>query len=206
MRSLGAVCLALTIVLATPAAGQQRRENGWSERGLFVFGAYVFDFWRGFSGPSGSHVISHLEDCSTGDFYCLREQWFTVVLPRTCGEVAVGDTWTVGATTTRVIARVPMIRGIHDVPAEDHAFAIATDGYNTVFLYDGRRGVRSIYQGWPFHTSERAAEQATRYSPEVPRRDARALAEEGRLLDDNSGFHALGLMSPDAFGPCQEGH
>ncbi|MEZ6023164.1 MAG: hypothetical protein R3C16_07100 [Hyphomonadaceae bacterium] len=194
--------LALCLALAPAADAQQARENGWSTRGVFVFGSYYFDFWRGVSGPAGSHMVSRLEDCSTSDYYCLREQWFSVVLPKRCGEIDVGDAWTVGATTTRVIARVPMTRGPHEIGYQDHALAVATDGNNAIFLLDAERGVQAIYQGWPFHTSAEALAAADRYSPQIARRDARAIALEGRLLDENNGFQPLTRVSPDLFGPC----
>lgn len=202
MRMLLTVLLALILVSPT-ADAQERRQNGWSERGVFVFGSYYFNFWRGVSGPAGSHMVSTLVDCSTDQFYCLREQWFSIVLPKRCASIEVGDAWTVGATTTRVVARIPITRGPHDMGDPDHAFAVATDGYNTVFFYDTQRGVRAIYQGWPFHTSAEAAAQAER-SPQIPRRDARALAVEGRLLEGDNGIRPLAIVSPDPFGPCLE--
>jgi hypothetical protein len=205
MRTILTALLTLIFAFAPTADAQQRRENGWSERGVFVFGSYYFDFWRGVSAPAGSHMVSTLVDCSTEEFYCLREQWFSVVLPKRCAPIEVGDTWTVGATTTRVVARIPVTRGPHDMGDPDHAFAVATDGYNTVFFYDTQRGVRAIYQGWPFHTSAEAAAQAERYSPQIPRRDARALAAEGRLIEADNGSSPLAIVSPDVFGPCLEG-
>ncbi|HRE45020.1 MAG TPA: hypothetical protein PKY87_13760 [Terricaulis sp.] len=150
-------------------------------------------------------MVSTLEDCSTEEFYCLREQWFSVVLPKRCAAIEVGDAWTVGDTTTRVVARIPLTRGPHDMGDPDHAFAVATDGYNTVFFYDTQRGVRALYQGWPFHTSAEAVEQAERFSPDIPRRDARARAVEGQLLERDSGIRLFAIVSPDPFGPCLEG-
>jgi hypothetical protein len=203
-RLLALIAALLTLSIGSAHAQLQRRENGWSERGLFVFGSYVIDFWRGYAAPSGSHMVDRIEDCSNTDFYCIRGHFYPIVLPRACGDWEVGEAWRVGDVTTRVVAHVNIPGDPHHLPFTDHVgYALATDGYNAVFLYDAPYGVKSIHPGWPTTTDPARAEQQARSARNLPRVDAREVAIAGGLSAEASGLTALHLLSPDSFGPCR---
>lgn len=191
MRAWGlfvVVLLTASIVVSPSTAQVQRRENGWSERGLFVFSpGYFFDFWLQRAGVYGAHMSSQLTDCSNADYYCLREGWFAVTVPRVCQTLHVGDSWTVDGVTTRVVARTPTFRDPHNYPPGDYfVWILTTDSLpNTAYLYDPPFGIKALYQG----------SQGT---------NARAIAEAGQIDADGDDLNRLNLISTDSLGWCRE--
>lgn len=108
------ILLAAVLGSACVASAQTRSANNatvWSERGVFVFGAMVFDIRSGHfrAGP----FVDRIEDCSNDEFYCLRTRDFELALPRACRRIAVGDVWRVGGVETHVLyhdtSRVPPV-------------------------------------------------------------------------------------------------
>jgi hypothetical protein len=187
-RLLAVIAVLLALSVGSAMAQVQRRENGWSERGLFIFSpGYSFDFWHQRAGIVGAHTGSVLNDCSNAEYYCLSEGWSAVAAPRLCRPIQIGDAWTVGRVTTRVVARVSVPRDPHHNPSEHVGvgWILVTDNFpNAAFLYDPPGGIKALYQG---------------------RRDidARAIAEAGRIDDEGDGLNRMNLISPDSLGPCR---
>ena len=102
------VARALALLLATtltpsPLAAQSSPPAGWSERGVFVYGAMLVDFKANVERGASLGDWS-LVDCSDEAFYCARGRVFTVALPRDCQRWRVGDVWTHNSVTTSVLA------------------------------------------------------------------------------------------------------
>jgi hypothetical protein len=130
----------LTGLMISSAAAGQRHEriapHGWSERGIFVLGSLVFDvrgrFFR--SGPT----VDRIEDCSNGEYYCLRTAGFELVLPRRCGPLAEGQVWRVGTAETRIL-RIDRSRALPVAYLGDPARK------SIVYRYGLNRGIEAIY-------------------------------------------------------------
>ena len=179
-----ATALLLAAIAVAPAFAADTAPPPWSERGVFVFGYVGLDFKYGLEDWVPLFPYS-LTNCSTKTYYCASAYIVHIVLPRTCSELKVGDSWTVGGITTIVLAEV------HN-PSSDlgiHAYGPATVQLlgspafpHTVYEYWGQGGVRVIY--YDFLS------------------DLVAMAGTAKFRENLKPHTAHGLITRDLFGPC----
>ncbi len=125
--------------LGAATAAPPRNPHGWSERGLFVFGDIVFDFWerKWRMGPF-AHA---LDDCSNAEFYCARTEAMPVTVPKTCRKIRVGDEWATEGVVTRVIAEVKQ----EGEPARTFYYLATPGRGDFVYAYHEREGILRVY-------------------------------------------------------------
>jgi hypothetical protein len=182
--------------LVTAQAGAERVASrpDWSSRGVFVFGAIVFDFRYELEvlGP-----LAHpLKNCSDTRHYCAQAEIVSISLPRDCADAAqirVGRAWQVGTVRTEVLSsyKVP------DHPREFHSkgrgikfmLGSAARPY-VVYEYEPELGVTLIFYD--------IAQKANLVSM-AQRGDLRRVMEQSGMNVEHFEFDRLTL---DAFGAC----
>lgn len=138
MRSLAFAFAALVVPVAFATAAP-RNPEGWSERGLFVLGDIVFDFWerKWRMGP----FTHSLDDCSNSEFYCARTGVMPVTVPKTCRRTNVGDEWATGGVVARVVAQV----NLEGEPARTFYYLATPGRTDFVYEYHEREGLTRVF-------------------------------------------------------------
>jgi hypothetical protein len=95
------VAFLLTMSCGGALAAEPASPPPWSERGVFVFGPVVLDFPK--SVERFDNLVDGPTNCSNAEHYCVDGTIFHLVLPKTCRDMKVGESWTLDGITTAVL-------------------------------------------------------------------------------------------------------
>lgn len=168
--------------------------NGWSERGVFVFGSLPIDFEAGYL-RFGRGLVE-VKDCSTDDYYCMSSSQLSVVLPRKCSQWEGTDVVASHAVTTMTVLKSEnsSANQIARNKLNGEVRLLLTEGGNPfLFLYDRTLGVKSIFR-WT--ATEPTLEKIGSYLGEEPFKKLQQMIRSNEI-------EMYRLSTFDPFGQCK---
>ncbi len=157
---------------------------------MFVFGYLTIDFQRHTAVTVPDRAIGMfggLINCSNDDYYCAKSRHVSLVLPKVCRPLKVGDSFILAGVTTTVLAEVSnglANIGIHSMGPKSEYLLGDDTMPDKIYVYWGTGGITRIYDGLGTNLVQRAR------------------AGEP-IADDQHRFFANGLLTLDPFGPCR---
>ncbi len=187
-----------SLLIAVAAAMPPPFDTG-TDRGVFVYGHLVLDFWRR-SEEMGRRYT--LRNCSTETLYCADGELFNIVLPRFCRDIDIrpGTVWRQGDLETTVIGQERVGGAGHWSPGTTYELYYLHTNVrpDIIYAYSPNRGVIKLYYD---------VRREIRPSEAV---DFVAMARRGELLsfsreiigDLRRQHLSLGLLTLDQFAVC----
>lgn len=185
MNRLGVATILLVALVATTqgsfAASTAPESNGWSKRGVFAFYDLVLDFEKQEEviGPNSSR----LKDCSDRSYYCAYASIISIVLPKKCMLVKVGDVWSHERLKTRVLSSYEIGAASLETFGPRRMYLLGDVSFpHVVYEYNIDQGVIGIY-----------------YNPSA---DLVSAAVSGNMKPYEDRYTYRELATLDKFGKC----
>gem|GEM_PF-4652742 len=168
---------------------------------MFVFGSLSFDFLYGtYHAPL---IHGEIEDCSNGQYFCIKSKPFNLALPRSCEIIARakrGDVWSLGSVRNKVLhIQKDPLPPLHGGGSGTTIYIGNSDAPDLLYEYDPAYGVTTIH--WD--------QGRARFNTAVDV-DLTALARRGEIMawaeragtDPTRRSKPYSRVTQDPFGKC----
>ena len=144
-----APAILLWLICGVSASESERTQDSpappdWSERGVFAFTNFVFDFQKQLEvfGPGAAKLFN----CSNAKFYCAYSLHIHLILPRDCSPLFVGEKWAYQDIEMEVLGTHVEQEGGHYTPTSKTVYYLGSAKFpHMVYVYEKAVGVSEIY-------------------------------------------------------------